>query len=144
MTAYSDGLGDNIVPAGKNHQISCSCSCCVMFQKWLWLCPRQGPVLPQACFCAAEAVGSRTATRGTWPGTTSTSAPSSLPSPPSYRSRGLGGQMFLPPATDSLPASNLHCPFHCQALIGCYQASTLAPSSPLSQPPSWPQDKRRP
>ena len=44
--------------------------------------------------------------------------------------RGPGGQMFLPPAADSLPVSHLHCPFHCQALIGCFQASTLAPSSP--------------
>ena len=44
--------------------------------------------------------------------------------------------MFLPPAADSLPASHLATPLHLQALITCIQASTLPPSSLLSQPPS--------
>ena len=49
--------------------------------------------------------------------------------------------MVLPPAADSLPASHLPCPLHLQDLLSCILASTLAPSFPLSQPPSWPQEK---
>ena len=60
--------------------------------------------------------------------------------------------MSLHPAGNSFSASHLPCPFHCQALIGCFQASpchnpppshrtTDIPSSshpgcPLSKPPA--------